>query len=84
LAVLRFFSGQMIPLWIFPPLLAQIAVLLPFQLLVSVPLSIYIGRLEGVQAVRALGLQAAWAAGLLLLGRMMWRKAHHKLVVQGG
>jgi ABC-2 type transport system permease protein len=84
LALLRFFSGQMVPLWIFPPLLAQIAALLPFQLLVNVPLSIYIGRLEGGQAIQALGLQAAWAVGLLFLGRLIWRKAHHKLVVQGG
>lgn len=84
LAVLRFFSGQMVPLWIFPPLLAQIAAMLPFQLLVNVPLSIYIGRLEGMQAFQALGLQAVWAAGLLLFGRVMWRQAHHKLVVQGG
>ncbi|RPJ49752.1 MAG: hypothetical protein EHM21_06390, partial [Chloroflexi bacterium] len=84
LAVLRFFSGQMIPLWIFPPLLGQIAALLPFQLLVSIPLSIYIGRLDGAQAAQALGLQSAWAAALLLVGRVVWRQAHRKLTVQGG
>jgi ABC-2 type transport system permease protein len=84
MAVLRFFSGQMIPLWIFPSLLAQIATLLPFQALVNIPLSIYIGRLDEAQTAQALGLQAAWAAGLLLLGRLIWGRAYRRLTVQGG
>jgi ABC-2 type transport system permease protein len=84
MAVLRFLSGQMIPLWFFPPLLAKITGLLPFQALVGIPLSIYIGRLEGAQAVQALGLQAAWAAGLLILGRFVWSRAYRRLTVQGG
>ncbi len=83
-AVGSFFSGQLVPLWIFPPLLAQIAALLPFQALVSIPLSIYIGRLEGAQALQALGIQAAWAAALLLACRLVWDRAHRKLIVQGG
>jgi ABC-2 type transport system permease protein len=84
MAVASFFSGQLVPLWIFPPLLARIAALLPFQALVGIPLSIYIGRLEGLQAMQAVGLQAAWAAALLLLGRVIWERAHRKLTVQGG
>jgi ABC-2 type transport system permease protein len=83
-SVARFFSGQMFPLWIFPPLLAQIAMLLPFQALVNIPLSIYIGRLEGAQAVQAMGLQAAWAISLMLIGRLLWSRAYRKLTVQGG
>jgi ABC-2 type transport system permease protein len=83
-AILRFFSGQIVPLWIFPPPLAGIAALLPFQALVSIPLSIYIGRLNGVQAIQAIGLQAAWAAALLLFGRFVWSQAYRKLTLQGG
>jgi ABC-2 type transport system permease protein len=83
-AVMRFFSGEVIPLWIFPPLLAQIAALLPFQAMVGIPLSIYIGRLEGLQAVQAMALQAAWAVALTLLGRLFWSRAYRKLIVQGG
>jgi ABC-type uncharacterized transport system permease subunit len=83
-SVVRFFSGQMFPLWIFPPLLAQIAALLPFQAMMNIPLSIYIGRLEGAQALQAMGIQAAWAAALMLIGRLIWSRAHRKLTVQGG
>ncbi len=83
-SVVNFFSGQVVPLWIFPPLLARVAALLPFQALVGIPLSIYIGRLEGAQALQAIGLQAGWAMTLLLAGRLVWSRAHRKLTVQGG
>lgn len=82
--VASFFSGQLVPLWIFPPVLAQVAALLPFQALVGIPLSIYIGRLDGPQALQAMGLQATWAAALLLMSRVVWNRAHRKLTVQGG
>lgn len=83
-SITRFFSGQMFPLWMFPPLLARIAALLPFQALVGIPLSIYIGSLSGSRALQAMGLQAGWAVALMLLGRFLWSRAHRKLTVQGG
>jgi ABC-2 type transport system permease protein len=83
-SVVSFLSGQMVPLWIFPPLLAKIAGVLPFPSMVSTPLSIYIGRLDGAAALQAVGVQALWAAALLLLGRWAWSRAQGKLIVQGG
>jgi ABC-2 type transport system permease protein len=83
-AVLRFLSGQMVPLWYFPAFLAQIAVLLPFHSMVGIPLSIYIGRLSMAEAVNALAVQALWAGALLGLGRLVWRQAYTRLTVQGG
>jgi len=83
-AVVRFFSGQMVPLWIFPALLAQIAALLPFQSMVSIPLSIYIGRLSIAEALQAMGLQALWAAALLVVVQFAWGRAYAHLTVQGG
>ncbi len=83
-ALLRFFSGQMIPLWMFPPLLAQVVALLPFQSVIGVPLSIYIGRLSIPAALQAISLQALWAGALLLLGRLAWSRAQARLIIQGG
>jgi ABC-type uncharacterized transport system permease subunit len=83
-SVVSFLSGQIVPVWIFPPLLSKISAVLPFQALMGIPLSIYIGRLDGPQAVQAIGLQAAWAAALTLAGRFVWTRAHRKLTVQGG
>ncbi len=83
-AMLRFFSGQMVPLWIFPAFLAQVAAVLPFQSMVSIPLSLYIGRLTYPEAARALGLQVVWVAALLAICRLVWLHAHRKITVQGG
>lgn len=83
-AVLRFLSGQMVPLWYFPAFLAQIATLLPFQSMFGIPLSIYIGRLSIAEAASALAVQALWAAALLGLGWWVWQRAYTRLIVQGG
>jgi len=83
-ALLRFFSGQAVPLWFFPPFLAQIAYLLPFRCIIAVPLSIYIGQLSFQEALSALGLQALWAAALLAACQLTWYRAHTRLTVQGG
>ncbi len=83
-AVLRFFSGQVVPLWFFPPFLAALASLLPFRCIIGIPLSIYIGQLPLDQALSALGLQALWAAALLGACQLTWARAHARLTVQGG
>lgn len=84
IAIMGFFSGQFIPLWMFPPLLARIVALLPFQSVIGIPMSIYIGRYSVPEALQAIALQAAWAAGLALLGRLVWQRGYRRLVVQGG
>jgi len=83
-ALLRFFSGQAVPLWFFPPFLAQMASLLPFRCIIGIPLSIYIGKLTLGESLSALGLQALWAAALLAACQLIWARAHARLTVQGG
>lgn len=83
-SLVRFFGGQMIPLWLFPPALAWLAGALPFQCTYFIPMSIYIGSLAGTEALQAMGLQLAWAAALILISRALWSWAHRRLVVQGG
>jgi ABC-2 type transport system permease protein len=83
-AVVRFFSGQMVPLWLFPTFLAQIAGLLPFQCMFAIPLSIYIGKLSPSELSSALLLQCFWVLALVLSGRLIWSRAQAHLIVQGG
>jgi len=83
-ALMRFFSGQLVPLWFFPPFLAVLASLLPFRGIIGIPLSIYIGKLPLDEALGALGLQALWAAALLAACQLTWSRAHTRLTVQGG
>jgi len=83
-SMVRFFGGQMIPLWLFPSFLAGVAGLLPFQCTYFIPMSIYIGNLAGAEAVQAMGFQLTWVVVLVVLSRLLWNWAHRHLVVQGG
>jgi ABC-2 type transport system permease protein len=83
-SIVRFFGGQMVPLWLFPPILAAVAHVLPFQSTYFIPMSIYIGELAGADALQAIGFQVLWVVSLVLLSRLLWSWAHRRLVVQGG
>ena len=83
-ALIMFFSGQMVPLWMFPEALRVVAEALPFKAVYYVPMSIYIGTFKGDAIWSALAFQAVWAAALALLARLAWSRVHRRLVVQGG
>ena len=77
-------SGAVVPIWFFPPWLADVAHLLPFASVYGVPLSIYIGKLDGAALLWALALQAFWVALLTAALWLVWRAAERRVVVQGG
>ena len=83
-ALTRFFSGQFVPLWLFPGVLGTLAALLPFGSLLATPLSIYTGVLAGDAILRAIGLQLFWLAALVLLSRWLWARIQARIVSQGG
>ena len=83
-SLVSFFSGQIVPLWLFPDLLRKISAVLPFQAVYYIPMSIYIQTLSGNDILRALGLQVFWAALLVFCSRWAWTKVHTRLTVQGG
>ena len=80
----RFFAGALVPLWFFPDQLRSVAELLPFQTQAYLPLSIYVGRATGTDALRGIAVQAFWILALYLLTAALWRKAMRRVVVQGG
>jgi ABC-2 type transport system permease protein len=84
MSVIRFFGGQWVPLWLFPPVLVIIANFLPFQSTFAIPMSIYIGKIAGTEVIKALGYQFSWMVALVLCSRLLWTQAHRRLVVQGG
>lgn len=82
--VSQFLAGVLVPLYFFPGWLRTVAELLPFQAMTFTPVAIYGGQLAGGEAVQAIGVQLLWI--LLLAGavRMIWSRALHRIVVQGG
>ena len=79
-----FLSGQLVPIALFPEWLALAAWALPFAAMVQAPIEVWLGHAQGLELVGLLGLQAFWAAALLLLGRLVLRAGMRKLVIQGG
>ena len=53
-------------------------------MLYHVPLSIFVGRVQGHETVQLLLIQIAWIPALVILGRIMMRQARRRVLVQGG
>lgn len=83
-AVLRFFSGQMVPLWIFPGILGTVSGVLPFRCIYAIPMSIYIGNDAGMDMLRVLGVQLVWILLLWIVSRLLMRRVFARVMIQGG
>jgi ABC-2 type transport system permease protein len=77
-------SGLIIPIYLFPLWLKNIAYALPFQAIYSTPLLIYIGKLSSMEIFNALVVQVVWLVFLGALSFFAWKLAEKKTVVQGG
>jgi ABC-2 type transport system permease protein len=83
-ATLRFFSGQMVPLVLFPGVIGVLSAALPFRCIYSIPMSIYVGSSKGMEMLGDLGLQAVWVIVLFAASRLMMRHVFRRLMIQGG
>lgn len=79
-----FCSGALIPLWFMPAGLAQVLQWLPFQAQMFAPLTIWFGEVQGRELVTTLGVQVGWVLVLAVVLQLVWARAVHKVVVQGG
>lgn len=82
--MLGLFSGFLIPLPFFPPWLADVAVMLPFQGITNVPLQLMLGRISGGAVWSAYALQLGWLLVLLGASRVLVAAATRRVVIQGG
>lgn len=83
-ALVRFASGQIIPLWMYPDVLQPFLNALPFKSIFYTPIATFSGILQGEALWQALWVQTAWIAGLFLISRLIWGRIHRHLIVQGG
>lgn len=78
------FSGNILPLTLFPDAWQRVITLLPYAQLLDAPIRLYTGEWALGQAPRVLLLQAAWTAGLVGLGALIWKQNQKRIIVQGG
>lgn len=83
-AILRFLSGQLIPLSFFPGTLQKIFEFLPFSSMVYTPVMVYLGKYSGTELIFVLGKQFFWVVFLYLLGTYLWSRITKRLIVLGG
>ena len=83
-SVVEFFAGGIIPLPFLPESIQPFFYALPFASMQNTPFLIYTGYMQGDQALWSMAVQCAWLAGLVLVGRLLMRRALKKVVVQGG
>lgn len=77
-------SGFLVPLTFMPDGLRDVCLALPFAGMVQAPVDVFLGRRQGGDLLATLAFQAAWAVGLLAVGRLVLAAGIRRLVVQGG
>jgi len=83
-AIVRIFSGSLIPLVFFPGWLKLIADFLPYGSIQYIPTMILMGRITGTEIVLRMLIQLAWVLGLALSAHMLWNHSLRRMKVHGG
>lgn len=83
-AIVNLISGALIPITFFPSIFQNIINLFPFSSLIYTPTMIYLGKLTGIELVKALSLQIIWIIILAALAKFMWGTLVKKLTILGG
>ena len=69
---------------IFPKWAQSITNFLPFSSAIYTPSMIYLGKIEGISILLALGLQLFWGIVLMLVAKSMWKALIKSLTILGG
>lgn len=81
---IELFSGAVIPFPFIPEPYRRIFEILPFGSMMNVPFRIYTGDLFGTEMIQAILLQIFWIIVLTGFGKLLYRLAERRIVIQGG
>lgn len=83
-AIGNLLSGGIIPIPMLPKPVAFVFNFFPFRYVSDLPFRLYIGNINGIDALIQISIQIAWTIGLILVGKLIMKRKINKLVVQGG
>ncbi|MCM3005404.1 ABC transporter permease [Priestia koreensis] len=83
-AIVKFFSGALIPLTLFPGWFQEVSQWLPFQSMIYVPVGIYTGQISGGHILTSFAIQCVWLLAIYVIVRVMWQQAVKRITVFGG
>ncbi len=84
MVIMEFLTGVLVPFTFFPAWFQSAMEWLPFQAISYVPVTVYLGLRTGHDLIISLIVQAAWALGLFVLGRLLWSVSVKHVTLQGG
>jgi ABC-2 type transport system permease protein len=80
----EFLGGSILPIPLMPPWLQTMLNFFPYRYISDLPFRLYSGHISGTEAVVQIGVQLAWILGLILLGKLAFRRVMRRIVIQGG
>lgn len=83
-AVASFLAGQYVPIPMLPESVQTVLNFFPFRYVSDLPFRIYIGNINGLDALFQIMIQMIWLVAIVLIGKFVMSKKLNKLVVQGG
>lgn len=83
-AIAQLLSGTLIPIVFFPKTIQWIFNFLPFSSMVYTPTMIYLGKITGLELIKAIGIQVIWLGILIAIARVMWKTLIKRLTILGG
>lgn len=83
-AIAQLLSGALIPIVFFPSIIQKFIGLLPFSSLIYMPTMIYLGKITGIELVKALSMQIIWVIILAAISKLMWNALVKRLTILGG
>lgn len=82
--LLRFLSGQLAPLSLFPEWVQAVAWLSPFRWMLAFPTELLLGRLSPAEALHGLGMQLVWSVASVALLALCWGAAVRRYTAVDG
>lgn len=83
-AIFSFFSGSLVPLWLYPQWVSKIIDVLPFKFLYGVPVEIITGRYKLDEISYAFINSLFWVIVLYKISKIMWNRGVSKVEIMGG
>jgi len=83
-ALMKFLSGELIPLAFFPLGFRKIMHLTPFASINYTPVMIYLNKYTGYKIISEMGVQVIWVILLMLLSYFIWKRAIKRVTIMGG
>ena len=77
-------SGRLVPIEFMPKTVQTIAAWLPYKWTFQFPIDVLIGRSDPARMVGGVGMQLLWAAGLLVVYGVVWKRAVRRYTAVGG